>query len=270
MPGLLKLLVCGVLDRTKSLLQLGPDQALGIAALKPGDDQLFIDTPAGTTAAGIRVLVTEAYSLVPGSSTAHVPCQPILDLVVKGQFVGGVLGVLPRSLSACKAVFVDPGTIGRPIAFLALPPFAFTITGVLGLIGSERPPALTFAIRGAPMVMGHAEAFLPQNDTVVILDVDPLLGTSAVPDAVADARSREPLASDALQNDVPGARRHGPPRPTIPPGEGSSPSGPGHPSGPHTPVEEQTAPPSMQFLLLIRGLCLVTMLAALNGRWYCR
>ena len=79
------------LIEASGLRRLGPDEAPapigarpGIAVLKPGDDQLFLDTPAGTTAAGIRALVTEAYSLAPGNFTVHVPCQPIRDLVVKG------------------------------------------------------------------------------------------------------------------------------------------------------------------------------------------
>ena len=181
------------LDGPEGLRRLSYDEAPaplamtpGILLLKPGAERGYIRVPQHATTTFVRDAISEAFGLRPGDFVVHAPCVPISDLMSEGRCVGSALGILPSCLHACRAAFVDPRALGRPVALLALPPVPFTISGVLNLISAHRPAHLSFSVRGAPRIEDQAEAFLPQDGMLISLYVDPYMQ----PPTVEDSRLR--------------------------------------------------------------------------------
>ena len=121
----------------------------------------------------LRNAVSQEVGVHDTSFRLAAPSRSIPDLSFRGTIIQEVLGIVPRTLDICMAVFVDARDLACPVQMLLLPPFRMTLSALLLQIGAHRPDFRQLHVRGSASFCSRSETFMPEHNAVISISVLP-------------------------------------------------------------------------------------------------
>ena len=150
-----------------------PPASAQIGLLGASCDGEVLSLGTAATSAQVRAEVARSLGLRPDAFSLVLPTQRVWDLSLRGSLVKEVVGVLPRTLAGCVAVFVDARCLAAPVKLVFLPPFGINVSALLNLVGAHRPLHRRLAIAGARSFCNVSESITPEQGSVVSFSIVP-------------------------------------------------------------------------------------------------